>query len=402
MALKLRRGTDAERQNIRFAEGEPVYVTDTGELYVGDGVTLGGNRIRSGLSAETDPSLGGDLDLAGNNIVGTGNIAIEGNIFANGNITATGNINLGNGVEDNVVVGGQISSSLIPDSDGLYNLGAISSNWREGFFEGLTVNGEIVSETININRVISNESSVIYSSDTDTLSVSTINVNNLISDSGSVIYSSNTDTFSGSTFIGDVVGSVFGEDSQVIVDTTDSSINTPILKIKDSDFIVQNNVDGINIISNQGVSVRANDIDGSTSSNLLLLESAITGVNGLTSPNPGDNIGGFGSTVFDETVGTYQAKTLILSRLDTGVNGSFLDFVVEDSTGQLGAALSLKGPGIAESNIFKTGTYQDETQRDSAIPNPEKGMIIFLEGHDDSSGSPKFQGYDGNAWRDFN
>jgi hypothetical protein len=42
MALRLRRGTDAERLTITPAEGEPIFTTDTKQLYIGDGVTAGG------------------------------------------------------------------------------------------------------------------------------------------------------------------------------------------------------------------------------------------------------------------------------------------------------------------------------------------------------------------------
>jgi hypothetical protein len=45
MALRLRRGTDAQRALITPAEGELIYVTDTNEIYVGDGTTIGGVRI---------------------------------------------------------------------------------------------------------------------------------------------------------------------------------------------------------------------------------------------------------------------------------------------------------------------------------------------------------------------
>jgi len=45
MALRLRRGTDAQRALITPAEGELIYVTDTNEIYVGDGSTVGGIRI---------------------------------------------------------------------------------------------------------------------------------------------------------------------------------------------------------------------------------------------------------------------------------------------------------------------------------------------------------------------
>ena len=42
MALRLRRGTDAERLTITPAEGEPIFTIDTKQLYIGDGTTPGG------------------------------------------------------------------------------------------------------------------------------------------------------------------------------------------------------------------------------------------------------------------------------------------------------------------------------------------------------------------------
>ena len=45
MALRLRRGTDAERLAITPVAGELVYTTDTKRVYVGDGSTVGGLPI---------------------------------------------------------------------------------------------------------------------------------------------------------------------------------------------------------------------------------------------------------------------------------------------------------------------------------------------------------------------
>jgi len=42
MVLKLRRGTNVERLTITPAEGELIYTTDKKEVYIGDGVTVGG------------------------------------------------------------------------------------------------------------------------------------------------------------------------------------------------------------------------------------------------------------------------------------------------------------------------------------------------------------------------
>ena len=54
MALRLRRGTDAQRQLITPAEGELIYVTDTKDIYVGDGTTLGGVLVTAGINDLND------------------------------------------------------------------------------------------------------------------------------------------------------------------------------------------------------------------------------------------------------------------------------------------------------------------------------------------------------------
>jgi hypothetical protein len=45
MSLRIRRGTDAQRQTLTFDQGEVVYTTDTKKVYIGDGVTAGGTNI---------------------------------------------------------------------------------------------------------------------------------------------------------------------------------------------------------------------------------------------------------------------------------------------------------------------------------------------------------------------
>jgi hypothetical protein len=59
MAIKLRRGLEIDRMPIVFAQGEIVYVTDTKKVYIGDGVTYGGNLVTGEelLSALDDVQL---------------------------------------------------------------------------------------------------------------------------------------------------------------------------------------------------------------------------------------------------------------------------------------------------------------------------------------------------------
>ena len=150
MSLRIRRGTDAQRQQITPDEGEIIFTTDTQKMYIGDGITQGGINIGqtlagtglvfdaisqtlqatgsgsggSGLtsvSADLNPALGGNLNLNSHNITGTGNISTSGTLSVNGlgadlvlnnySITGTGNINTNgtlsvNGLGKNLVLSG--------------------------------------------------------------------------------------------------------------------------------------------------------------------------------------------------------------------------------------------------------------------------------------------------------
>lgn len=63
MALRLRRGTNAQRLLITPTEGELVYTTDTKRLWVGDGSTVGGIVVNSGIAQSLNDLLDVDLTL---------------------------------------------------------------------------------------------------------------------------------------------------------------------------------------------------------------------------------------------------------------------------------------------------------------------------------------------------
>lgn len=145
MALKIRRGTTAQRLLITPAEGEIIYDTTTGALYVGNGTTAGGNQVVSG---SVGGNLVSDLVLSGYNITGAGNINI------NGTITATGNITLGDANTDNVTFNADINSNLLPDATNTYDIGSGSKRWkdihaRSIFTESISIDGDRISTTLS-------------------------------------------------------------------------------------------------------------------------------------------------------------------------------------------------------------------------------------------------------------
>ena len=226
MALQVRRGTNAERLGITPLAGELIYVTDTKQLYVGDGTTVGGTTTIAGtidsLLADTTPQLGGELDLNGNDITGTGNINISGTITASGNIIANGNITLGdNAGGDVITIGGTVAGNLVPNTNNLSLLGAPDAYWREAWIDQLNIGNQITASRINAS-IIADDSTVVFDAITGALAAEQLIgtfTGNVV---GNVVGNVTGNTTGYHT--GDMTGSVFADDSTPIIDAVNGDI----------------------------------------------------------------------------------------------------------------------------------------------------------------------------------
>ena len=389
MALRIRRGTDAERQTIVPLQGEPIYVTDTNKLYVGDGATQGGVLVGPqsqedfDVVNDTTPQLGGNLDLNGNDITGTGNINI------NGTITATGAVNLGdNDGGDTLNVGALITSSLRPSTANAYDLGTANRPWANAYIRDIVAEETIEANNITVKEnIVSENSTVIYNGATDSLSVTNITASEVTAD---------------------LVGSVFMDDSTTkLVDANNGTFATRGGLILDGQEIISPNQ------GNQTIDFKASTINVSSyglagdvfSSSLFVLN----GSRGL-SPDAGsqqdvqtgDFIGALAMTGRDG--GSLEAKVGVAAQIDTQTGTATLPgkFVVlgEDFDGNIVPQFEVNARGVASATgAMKMTTYANDAARDAGIPTPEAGMVIFNQ-RDDSTGVPQFQGYDGTQWVD--
>ena len=137
MALRLRRGTDAERQQITPVEGELIYTTDTKQLWAGDGTTEGGTLVSA--DAATTLELLTDTDLTGK---ANDNILAYNSGTAKWQPTDTFN---GNVIGD---VDGTLTGTVIGDVVGTLNGDMTGSV----FGDDSTVLVDGVSSTINAER----------------------------------------------------------------------------------------------------------------------------------------------------------------------------------------------------------------------------------------------------------
>jgi hypothetical protein len=154
MPLQIRRGNNAERQQITPAVGELVYVTDTKVVYIGDGTTQGGvpvinyssgtikdlaaevftqgvhlgiaftyDSVTNRISATVDPDL--------SNYEGTiGASAFKGSFFADDSTR------LLNGIDGSINLNGTVKTNVIPGTDNAYDLGSPTFRFNELYLAG--------------------------------------------------------------------------------------------------------------------------------------------------------------------------------------------------------------------------------------------------------------------------
>ena len=150
--LQIRRGTNASTSSIVFSESELFYNQSKETLQISNGsntlITLARlDRINTGSLSLTG-------DFTASNALFTGDITFGGSL-----------ITLGNENTDNIVIGGELSSSIIPNNDNSFDLGSDTRKYRAIY----SVSGSIT----NLNGV--NFTNFVNSTNTFTSSQTNVN-----------------------------------------------------------------------------------------------------------------------------------------------------------------------------------------------------------------------------------
>jgi len=142
-------------------------ITTTGNHSVGVNLDVSGTIDVTGiLTADNNVNIGGDLSLTGDadvlgdvsvtgDITGS-NLLLTGDANITGDITLGGNINIGDSSADFVKFGADVSSSIKPDVDDSFDLGAPDQNWRN-----LHVSGTAYIDTLQASNISLDSISVI-------------------------------------------------------------------------------------------------------------------------------------------------------------------------------------------------------------------------------------------------
>lgn len=364
MALRLRRGTNAERLLITPVEGELIYTTDTKLLYVGDGSTVGGTLV-------TGSGSGGAVTLDGLTDVSTAGVTdnqvltwIAGNNqWEPTTIPGAGSIDIGDL--------GDVFAATPSFHDILYFDGL---NWVNG-------DGSWIAGQTSLDDLID-----VAATSPGTNQVLTFNSVNWVP-------STIEDLLRFSSLEVDVKGSVFGNDSTMLVNGLDSKITGPVetTSVNVSSDIVIEGTGGLTINTNQNADDAFNlfNINASKESDVgssVVFTRSRGTLAAPTSLIDGDEILGINYFGYDSDDAPAVAAVIQVAVDGTvasgAVPGSIL-LATADAAGTPSPALVINS--AQQTTLYGAVTlanYADDTARDAAITAPVLGMMIFHVAND--------------------
>jgi len=298
---------------------------------------------------------------------------------------------------------GTVKGNIVPDANEVYDLGSVTNRFRDIYLSGTSIklgNATITATGAAVDLPVGSTVGgiSIASSGDGVISGSNYNINIIRDDSTVIVNSSSgvitADTLYGTLFgtlEGDVSGSIFSDDSTIMLDGIDkvltvNSINTTEINAEASRLFVKSSspqpIDAVAIT------------DGSTAPYIGLSVSRGT-ISSPTNTNANDILGGF--KIEGYRAGVYKFASGMASIWASDADYSYtyprstFNLFTGNNSNMLAIGASLDGAGTWTANTIKTGTY---TSAPDTRPTGSKGMIIF----NDTTG--KFQGFDGSSWVD--
>ena len=374
----------------------------------GSQASLNSVAVDSSVSAGSITSTG---DISGSNLKLTGNANIDGNIVGGGSI------NLGDNVNDNIIIGGEISSSIVPDADGTYDLGADAKRWRNVYGDtiygdGSNLTNVTVSQAATVASSFTNQTSVAVTHNFDSKNVAVTVYNSsdqLILPASVTLTSDNiaTVTFDSSTSGRIVVSKgghiVSGSVSADSIDGLDDRIKTKLntedvvsssaqIDIHSTDgYVANEHIDhsGVTITAGTGLTgggditttrtinvVSANNGIVANADNIELDTASSTFTGGVKSKLNADGVIS-GSSFSSPSQGTVRAtingaNTDIDTGLKTGDSPTFSSLTLTGDLTVQGTTTSIETANLLVEDKF--------ILLNSGSANPDQGGIIIDEG----------------------
>jgi hypothetical protein len=376
-----------------LAQGELLYVTDDQRLYIGNGSTLGGvqitgyrdedaqdaaaaiftNGIHTGINFVYN-DLADRIDATVNLSNYAGVIradAFKGSVFADDGSTIGGTL-LVDAVAGSINLDGTVKGNIIPDTNIAYDLGSSSRRFRDLYLSG---------------------SSIKLGDATITATGTAVNL-----PAGSTINGVPLAIPGESSLTVDITGSVFGDDSTLLIDAVSNVISTGPIGINlsgnritstdtVSPLVVESNFDG------GGTAIQYKMVGGAGAvASPTFLWSAAKGTNDTpTSHIAGDEITswqieGHADGNYKEAVSFGFAWSATADMTSSTPDSNLLIATRNNNDGF--KVLSFNEKGVLNVPVFKATGYAT-----GSLPtSPEEGWLVF------DSTTKQFKGWNGSSW----
>lgn len=397
MPLQIRRGTEAERLAMvpKLANGELLWITDAKKLYIGDGTTASSALPPvTGFNAEDAQDAAAALFTTSPTHSA---ISFAYDDLA-GKLTATVDLANYNGV----IKASSFNGSVVAD-DSTTLVDAVL---------GL-ITGDVVGN-VEGNLFSTNTGNIVLNTSAAT-AVFTGNVTgNLV---GNV--TGNTTGY----HTGDVKGSVFADNSSILVDAVDGiffgTVDTGDIRITtdtitSTDLSIGTTTTPINSLQLHTDFLTYRTISDPVNGKYITMTQSRGTLTSPTAVQAGDELGGVLVRAFSNSSTSAVAGAFGFVVDSTAVisGGSFIKSKAviaasSDTSQDLANALVIDSAGITNSNAFSATkyfqlpVYADDTARLAAIPTPAKGMMVFMTSGTVPTVTNKPVIYNGSAWEAF-
>jgi len=383
MPLQIRRGTDAERIAMvpRLANGELLWTTDDKKLYIGDGTTASSALVPvTGFNAEDAQDAAASLFTTTPTHSG---ISFAYDDLA-GKLTATVDLSDYTGT----LKASSFKGTFVADDSSILVDGV--AGVLKGTLEGSLTGNVTGNVTGNL--------------------------------SGNVTGNVTGDVTGNTTgyHTGDVKGSVFADNSGILVDAVDSifygTVDTGDIRI-DIDSITSNNLSigttttPINSLQLHTDFLTYRTISDPVNGKYITMSQSRGTLTSPTAVQAGDELGGVLVRAFSNSSTSAVAGAFGFVVDSTAVisGGSFIKSKAviaasTDTSQDLANALVVDSAGVVSSNAFsatkyfKLPVYANDAARSTAIPTPAAGMMVFMTSGTSPAVTNKTVVYDSTAW----
>ena len=324
------------------------------QLYIADGAII--------PVTDSDIDLGTTSlrfkDTYTDTITTTGNATIGGNLTVTGNATISGNLTFGDADTDSINLAAEIDSHIVPNTDGTYDLGTTTKEWRNLYIDGTANIDSLVADTADINGGTI-DGATIATSDITVGAGKTLNVS-----AGTLTLAD--DQISGDKVEGGTIAAT------TITDLTFGSLNDGTITVTafvDEDNMVSNSATLIptqqSVKAYVDSQVTAQDLDITTDSGTIAIDLdsetlTVTGGTGLDSSATGNAV----TLAIDSTVATLTGSQTLTNKTLTSpdINTPDIDGGTIDATTIGGATPAAGSFTTLSSSGGITGTLQTAAQ----------------------------------------